>query len=415
MVSIIAIPIVILIIVLFLITLRQLLNLNIEIWQIMLLGAISVIALNEISFSSAIESIDMDVMLFLFSIFIIGKALEESGYLSHLSYSFLKNSRNAEDLLFFLILLAGFGSAILMNDTLAIIGTPLVLHLAEKHNLPKKMMLLALAFSITIGSVMSPIGNPQNLLIATKANLPNPFITFLYYLFIPTLLNLFILFFLLKYFYGSNIKYKRIDHYKEPIRDSSLAVLSFLSLVLLFILIIIYTLSFIFHFQFLSLSQISFISAAILMVFSNKRFEIIKGIDWGTLVFFASMFILMQAVWDTGTIQEELQYVSLDLSFIPVIIFTGIVVSQLISNVPFVALYLPILLSNSFSESSLMALAAGSTIAGNFMILGAASNVIIIQNAEKRGATLTAKDFLKVGVPLTLFNALIYSIYLMIV
>lgn len=415
MVSIIAIPIVILIIVLFLITLRQLLNLSIEIWQIMLLGAISVIVLNEISLSSAIESIDIDVMLFLFSIFIIGKALEESGYLSHISYSFLKNSRNAEDLLLFLILLAGFGSALLMNDTLAIIGTPLVLHLAEKHNLPKKMMLLALAFSITIGSVMSPIGNPQNLLIATKANLSNPFITFLYYLFIPTLINLFVLFFLLKHFYSSNVKYKRIDHYKEPIRDSSLSVLSFLSLVLLFILIIIYTLSFIFHFQFLSLSQIAFISASILIIFSNKRFEIIKGIDWGTLVFFASMFILMQAVWDTGTIQDELQHVSLDLSFIPVIILIGIVVSQLISNVPFVALYLPILLSNSSSESSLMALAAGSTIAGNFMILGAASNVIIIQNAEKRGATLTAKDFLKVGVPLTLFNALIYAIYLMVV
>jgi len=46
------------------------------------------------------------------------------------------------------------------------------------------------------------------------------------------------------------------------------------------------------------------------------------------------------------------------------------------------------------------ALAAGSTIAGNFFILGAASNVIIIQNAEKKaGKTLTSLEFARIGIP----------------
>jgi len=59
-----------------------------------------------------------------------------------------------------------------------------------------------------------------------------------------------------------------------------------------------------------------------------------------------------------------------------------------------------------------MALAAGSTIAGNLFILGAASNVIIIQLAEKKGKTITFLDFAWVGIPLTILNMIVYRIFL---
>ncbi|MGZ8904036.1 MAG: anion transporter, partial [Methylobacter sp.] len=83
--------------------------------------------------------------------------------------------------------------------------------------------------------------------------------------------------------------------------------------------------------------------------------------------------------------------------------------SQLISNVPLVALYLPMLANTD--ATSLMALAAGSTIAGNLLILGAASNVIIIQHAEKHGATLGFFEFALVGIPLGFLNLLIYWLW----
>ena len=60
-----------------------------------------------------------------------------------------------------------------------------------------------------------------------------------------------------------------------------------------------------------------------------------------------------------------------------------------------------------------MALAAGSTIAGNLFVLGAASNVIIIQNAEKRSKEkLGFFEFARVGVPLTIINMLVYWVFL---
>jgi Na+/H+ antiporter NhaD/arsenite permease-like protein len=60
----------------------------------------------------------------------------------------------------------------------------------------------------------------------------------------------------------------------------------------------------------------------------------------------------------------------------------------------------------------MVALAAGSTIAGNLFILGAASNVIIIQNAEKKGETLKFLEFAKIGIPLTIINIFVYWVFL---
>jgi Na+/H+ antiporter NhaD/arsenite permease-like protein len=77
-----------------------------------------------------------------------------------------------------------------------------------------------------------------------------------------------------------------------------------------------------------------------------------------------------------------------------------------------VALYLPVLSHLGAAIKEMMALAAGSTIAGNFSILGAASNVIIIQNAERKGGeTLTFWEFVRVGIPLTVVNALVYWLF----
>ena len=50
---------------------------------------------------------------------------------------------------------------------------------------------------------------------------------------------------------------------------------------------------------------------------------------------------------------------------------------------------------------------------GNLFILGAASNVIIIQNAEKKGKeTVTFWEFAKIGIPLTLINVIVYYVFL---
>lgn len=114
----------------------------------------------------------------------------------------------------------------------------------------------------------------------------------------------------------------------------------------------------------------------------------------------------MESVRVSGFFQSY--FVRFEASSIPVIFSTSIFLSQFISNVPLVALYLPLLQQQGAGLVELVALAAGSTIAGNLFVLGAASNVIIIQNAEERGVYISFLDFAKIGVLVTLVNFLVY-------
>jgi Na+/H+ antiporter NhaD/arsenite permease-like protein len=407
------ISIIILAIVFVLIAVRQIGNIKLQIWQIMLGGAIAVLVTKQISFSDAFSAINFDVILFLFGMFIVGEALEKSGYLAHLSYNFFKNTKSVNALLLFVILGMGIVSMFLMNDTVAIIGTPVVLILSDKNKIPPKLMLLALAFAVTTGSVMSPIGNPQNLLIAVNGNLNNSFITFSKYLFVPTIINLLLAFILLKIFYKNEIHTEIINHIPETIVDKKLSGLSKISLGIIIALIIVKIVFIFLNIPFnFRLTYIAVAAALPIILFSSKRIEIVKHVDWHTIIFFAAMFILMQSVWNSGFFQNLIRDSNLNLTSVFMILTVSVLLSQLISNVPLVALYLPMLIHLGITSKEMMALAAGSTVAGNLFILGAASNIIIIQNAEKRGGkTITFLEFAKVGIPLTILNVFTYYFY----
>ena len=380
----------------------------------MLLGAIAVLVTGQISPLNALLSINVDVILFLFGMFIVGEALVESGYLSHLAYRLFKRAKSPDQLLLTVLFSMGIASAFLMNDTLAIIGTPVVILLAKQCKLPPKLMLLTLAFAVTIGSVMSPIGNPQNVLVAINGNVANPFVTFFRFLLLPTVVNIFVAFILLRLFYKKDLQRCVIEHSEEPMKDHKLALLSKLSLILIAVLvtakIITVTLNIQVDFR---LTYIALIPAVPIVILSPRRVEVIKKIDWRTLVFFVAMFILMESVWESGFFQSVIVGLNLNITSIVAILLVSTLLSQLISNVPLVALYLPMLMNAGASTKELMALAAGSTVAGNLFILGAASNVIIIQNAEKKfGKTITFIDFAKIGVILTAINLLVYWLFL---
>lgn len=409
------IPIIVLLVVFVLIAVRKVGNIRLRIWQIMLAGALVVLLTGQISPMAALKSINPDVMLFLFGVFIIGQALEDSGYLSHLSYRLFRRAKSLDSLVLCILFGMGLLSALLMNDTLAIIGTPVMLSLATRSNNQPKILLLSLAFAVTIGSVMSPIGNPQNLLIALHGNITNPFITFFKFLLVPTLLNLFIAYLTLRLYYRQYFHHcPPINHSPPAIKDPALARISRLSLILLAALVAVKITIVLAGLDIdFKLTYIALISALPVMFFTPKRPGILRGMDWHTLVFFAAMFVLMQSVWDTGVFRSFIKTANLNLASTGVIFPVSVLLSQLLSNVPLVALYLPVIMQLGASTKAMVALAAGSTIAGNLTILGAASNVIIIQNAEKRGeATITFWEFVKIGVPLTALNVLVYWLFI---
>ena len=210
------IPIIVLAAVFVLIAIRQVGRYNLKIWQIMLGGAIVVLLTGQITIPDALHAVNMDVMLFLFGMFIVGEAMVESGYLSMLSQRFFSHARTPGQVILFILFGIGLLSALIMNDTLAIIGTPLVLGLATKFRLSPKLMLLSLAIAVTTGSVMSPIGNPQNLLIAVDSGMQAPFVTFGIYLLIPTLISLVAAYCVLWYYFRQDFSARIPDHEIPP-------------------------------------------------------------------------------------------------------------------------------------------------------------------------------------------------------
>ena len=384
------------------------------IWLVMLGGAGAVLLTGAITPAQALRAIDLDVMLFLFGVFVVGQALEESGYLFHLSYRVFRNARSADGLILAILFGAGAASALLMNDTLAVIGTPLVLLLARQHNMSPKALLLALAYAVTLGSVISPIGNPQNLLVAIHGHLDNPFVEFFRYLALPTAINLLAAFWVLRFFYRESFHGEALVHVRQELRDPALARWARLGLLLLVALAAVkIALAFVAPWVDFRLTWIALIAALPILVFSRQRRRLVRHIDWRTLVFFAAMFVLMESVWMSGFLQTWIARWNLDLSSTGVILAVSVLLSQVISNVPLVALYLPLLMHAGSSTRELLTLAAGSTLAGNLFLLGAASNVIIVQNAERKGGhTLGFIEFARVGIPLTLINVLVYWAFL---
>jgi Na+/H+ antiporter NhaD/arsenite permease-like protein len=391
---------------------------SMPIWLIIIGGAVAMVATGCLGVTQAYSAINMPVIAFLFSMFVLVAALDIAGVLDRFANGLLRRAKKPADVLLLVFLGFAFAAAVLMNDTLALMGTPIVISVAKKMRTNPKPLLLTLAFAITIGSASTPMGNPQNLLVALASGVSAPVFTFARYLLIPTLLELLCGYLLLHRLYGRRLSASALDGAKaqledDPIRDPKLARVAIACTVLTFALIILVNLlQALGHPQPFGIGEVSFFGAALLLIASGRARDIISSIDWGILLMFAGLFIMMEALSSNGVIAVISGYLpalstASPTAAIASIILAGVLLSQVVSNVPMVALYLPIMLSLGFGPGdgyAWTALAGGSTLAGNLTILGAASNLIIIEQAEKQGEGLSFTEFLRVGIPMTILT-----------
>lgn len=398
----------ILAVVFLLIMVRRVGKFRLPIWGIMTGGALTALLFQTISISSAISAVQLDVIAFLFGMFVFGAALDKSGLLHSIVLKGFTKAKNKRQVMLIFMITTAAASALFMNDTVAVIGAPLAMFCAAKFGIPVVRMLLALCFAVTFGSAATPIGNPQNLLIALSG-VPDAFVTFAIYLVVPSVLCLFISY----KFLARGISSEAVVMDKsDGVFDDRLSSICKISFVLILLAVAARIVGSFFGYE-VSFIWIAAAGALPLLLFSSKRLELLKSVDYRTLIFFVSMFILMEAVWESGVLQVLLPE-SLTVS-IPVMVTAGAVVSQFVSNVPFVLMVLPLLETAAASVPLYMAASAGCTAAGALTILGAASTIIIIQRAEKEGESLSFLTFLKYGIPITLAAVVIYSVWIWVV
>lgn len=409
------------------IILRNLRWFKIPVWTIMMAGAVAMLFLGAISLPTAYIAINLDVIFFLLGMFSIVAAMDLSGLLEYLTLRMLELARSPQRA--FALVLFGMSvmSAFLVNDTLALIATPIMLGLAKQMRIRPQALLITLAMGVTIGSMVTPIGNLQNLLVALESGIPNPIFDFLYYLLAPTAVCLLVTYFILRLYYRKDLSKSTLEGFHaipaESIKDGKLAKIAAWAGGVTVLGFFAVGISRLFGVEGnFNLGTVSLLGATIVFLGSERRREIIRTVDWGIIIFFISMFIMMEGFWESNALQSLMPYLPAlnnadQATSLLTIITTSLLFGQVLSNVPFVAVYMRAMQAAGFTGLDVrawIALASASTLAGSLTLLGAASNVIILEEAESRGSGFGFLEFAKVGLLVTLPNILILFLFLSI-
>ncbi len=367
-------------------------------------GAVLLIGVGILNYENALKSIELHTLALLLSMMIINANFSVSGFFDLVSSKILKIADSPKKLLFLLIFASGYLSSLLLNDTVVIMFTPIVLQmllLVKRNPIP---YLIALGLSANIGSAMTPIGNPQNILIAGYSKIS--FLNFLKPLFLVSTFSLFITYFTIIAFYR-----KEFDSSKFVIEgEINFRIYSPLLIKSILALSIVLALS-LMEFD-ISLSALA--GASILLVTRRIKPErVFKEIDWALLLFFTSLFVITGAIVHTG-IDKKLFSVFEDIIFqnyITLSFFIAIL-SNIVSNVPAVMILSPFINLAKNPEAYWIVVAMSSTFAGNFTIIGSVANIIVVETAKLSGVRIGFFEFLKVGSLVTILTILLGSIWL---
>lgn len=358
-----------------------------------IIGASCMIIFDVLSVYEAYEAIDYKTILILFGMMILIANLRLSGFFN-IILNFLANRiQSPIFLLYLLIFSSGILSAFFINDTICLIFTPFILDLTKRLKLNPKPYLLALCMSANIGSVATITGNPQNIIIGAASGIP--YSTFFIKLFPVALVGLLICALLLQWFYKKELavsvtKTPELRYrYNKPlvIKSSLLALLT----VLLFFLNA--------PMEVVSIGVGSFL----LITRRIKPEKVYNLIDFRLLILFIGLFIVIKGFEKSALFNEMVEafrdFVKTPLS----LVFSCALLSNIVSNVPAVLIFKPLIVNWFNTEKAWLYLALASTFAGNLTILGSIANIIVIEGASSR-VKIGFLEYLKVGLPLTVLS-----------
>ena len=120
----------------------------------------------------AYRAINYDTLVLLLGMMLISAYLYLAHFFEWAAELVLNFSRTPARLLLYVTLTSGIFSALLVNDTICLMLTPLVVAVIRRGKLPLLPFLIALATSANIGSVATLVGNPQNMIIGHFSRIP---------------------------------------------------------------------------------------------------------------------------------------------------------------------------------------------------------------------------------------------------
>ncbi|HEV2434794.1 MAG TPA: SLC13 family permease [Verrucomicrobiae bacterium] len=367
-----------------------------------LLGTVLMIACGILTPEQAYRAVDYDTLVLLLGMSLISAYLYLAGFFEWTADWVLRVAKTPQRLLLYLTLTASVLSALLVNDTICLMLTPLVVAVVVRGRLPLLPYLLALAMSANIGSACTLVGNPQNMIIGHLSKIS--FTSFSLSLLPASLAGLAVEIAILSFAFRKNLRAVSIQTTEVPRRplDRRLIALTVGVLVLVFA-------GFVAGFN---LSWTALAGATLVMVIARRdTHAVFKLVDWNLLFFFAGLFVVVEGLNSTGLPDQIYNHLrglfgssagtqAWNLAWFSV---AG---SNVFSNVPFVLVagkWIP-----DFAKPELMwkVMALATTFAGNLTILGSVANIIVVESARQH-IKIGFWDYAKIGIPVTLLTTVV--------
>jgi Na+/H+ antiporter NhaD/arsenite permease-like protein len=363
-----------------------------------LIGAVAMVAAQVLTIDEAFAAIDMQVLALLLGVMVIASYLAEAKFFRYTAWLVLTRMRSARSLLWGIVFVVGGLSALLVNDTVCLMLTPLVVAVVAEAELPPLPYLLALATASNVGGAVTFTGNPQNMLIGHAAA-GNPGYAEFLLLMLPVgaaclALDALVIAWLFR---------RQLPRGPLPARETArpfpnwpLAARALAALVAFVAL----------AFAGVSLAGAAMTAAAgLILVAQTPPRPVLGRIDWSLLIFFAGLFVLVGGLERSGALERAFAAVA------PLIsgsgpaddaAFVGLTVlaSNLVSNVPFVMVAVEWVPTMADPRWGYVLLAFASTLAGNLTLFGSVANIIVFEGAGPRGE-IGFFQFLRHGVVIT--------------
>jgi Na+/H+ antiporter NhaD/arsenite permease-like protein len=366
-----------------------------------LFGAVLMVSTGVMTPESAYRAVNYDTLVLLLGMMLISSYLYLAHFFEWAADVVLKFSHTPQRLLLFLTPTSGILSALLVNDTICLMLTPLVVAVIRRGKLPLLPFLIALATSANIGSVATLVGNPQNMIIGHFSRIS--FSEFARSLAPAALVGLAINFTIVSLGFRDVLHATAISREPHAVQKLDRSLFAIVCIVLLSI--------FACFVAGLNLAWTALAGAVLVMVLARRdTHEVLKLVDWHLLVFFAALFVVVEGLSDTGlpdAIYRHLQpmFGAHATAQAWNLTWFSVAGSNIFSNVPFVLVagkWIP-----HFADPKLMwkVLALATTFAGNLTIIGSVANMIVVESAREH-LEIGFWDYARFGIPITILTTI---------
>ena len=377
---------------------------------------------------AATEFIDWNTIGLLAGMMVIVAILERTGVFEYLAIKSAQwGKARPGRILILLSVVTAFLSAFLDNVTTVILMVPVTFLIADALESSPMPFLLTQVMASNVGGAATLIGDPPNILIGSAADLS--FLDFVFALTPVVLLTLPAVLGVLYLMFRKGLNHSKDAEETIGAMDAAASIrdpiLLRKSLIVLGLVIVAFFLHGALH---LEAATIALFGAAALMLYARSDVEeVLREVEWPTLLFFVGLFVLVGGLEVTGfvgSIASALTNVAGGTSALTavVVIWGSGIASGIVDNIPFTATMIPVIQdlaeAEGLSEEEVRplwwSLALGADFGGNLTLIGASANVVVAGMSERAGQKISFIGFMLYGIPVTLVSLAVATVYVLV-